>query len=161
MPPPVTSRTTPLPALLSQVESAFVSEFDRRLADSEFCALSFAHARNVLRHLDAGPERPARLGELARVSKQAISQQLTHLEANGYVTVGPDPDDHRARVVRLTEKGAAAQQLVSRTFDDIERDWAVLAGDDGLTALRGPLERLLGHVSASPAAPREVRSECR
>lgn len=114
----------PLAALLIKAESSFVADFDRRMKESEFCALSLAHSRNVLRHLSRGPLRAAQLVERGNVTKQAISQQITHLQANGYITVEPDATDQRARVITLTPKGIRAQRLVAHLFVEIEQSWA-------------------------------------
>jgi len=152
--PGVTSGTrTPLVALMRRLEGAYVAEFDRRLLDSEFCALSLAHSRNVLRHLGDGPRRASQLVELAGVSKQAISQQLTHLEHNGYVRIEPDATDQRARLVAVTEKGERAQRLVRRTFVEIEHDWAgVLGSEEQMVRLRTDLALLLD--ATGPVADR-------
>lgn len=138
----------PLVALLSRLESAFVAEFDRRLSASEFGSLSMAHARNVLRHLADGPLRHGRLGELAGVSKQAISQQVAHLERAGLVAVTCDPVDQRGRVVALTERGLRAQCLVTRTFAEIEQDWDALLGPDEVPTARRCLAELLERVGS-------------
>lgn len=52
-------------------------------------------------------------GELARIvgiRPQSLSGLLAKLEEGGYVTRTPNPDDHRAMDVAITEKGRAAQQ---------------------------------------------------
>ncbi len=136
----------PLVALLGRAELAFIAEFDRRIRDSEFCALSLAHSRNVLRHLADGPLRASHIVERCDVSKQAISQQITHLEASGYVRVDADPSDHRARVISLTDKGVRAQHLVGRLFTEIESDWAEALGERDSAALRRVLAKALDVV---------------
>lgn len=143
-----TTRTAALPvvALLGRLEAAYLAEFDRRLRHSEFCSLSFAHSRNVLRHLGDGPQRAGRLVELAGVTKQAISQQLIQLERADLVRTEPDPLDQRARLVALTERGERAQALVRRTFSDIDDDWAELLGSEAFVALRDSLADLLERV---------------
>lgn len=133
----------PLVALLGGLEAAFVTEFDRRLKETDMCALSLAHSRNVLRHLHDGPVRASQLVERAGVSKQALSQQIAHLERNGYVVTGPDPSDQRARQVIATDKGVEAQRLVKRLFREIERDWSASIGEESMTSLRSILVRLL------------------
>ena len=150
----VTSHTRPpLVGLLRRVQEAYVDEFDRRLLSSEFCALSLAHSRNVLRHLGEGPRRASQLVDLAGVSKQAISQQLSHLERTGYVSIAPDESDQRARLVALTEKGERALLLVRDTFVEIERDWApLLGGEAHVESLREDLERLLDAVEPEAEA---------
>lgn len=155
-----TAGPLPLVALLGRAERAFAAEFDRRLAASEFCALSLAHSRNILRHLGSGPVRASQIVQQCDVSKQAVSQQLAHLERNGYITVTPDPEDHRARVIALTERGEAAQHLVKRLLAEIESDWATDVGTDDMARLRAVLRRLLdGRVSprgCSPASTPDV-----
>ncbi|WP_420111930.1 MarR family winged helix-turn-helix transcriptional regulator [Pseudactinotalea sp.] len=148
-----TTRTAALPvvALLSRLEAAYLAEFDRRLLDSEFCSLSFAHSRNVLRHLGDGPQRAGRLVELAGVTKQAISQQLVQLERAELVRTEPDPLDQRARLVALTERGERAQALVRQTFADIDDEWAMLLGAERFASLRDGLDDLLERVG--PAEP--------
>lgn len=133
----------PLVRLLNRAEAAFVTEFERRVGESPFCTLSLAHSRNVLRHLAAGPLRTSRLVELSDVSKQAISQQIVHLEREGYLTVEPDPTDARAHVLGLTAKGQEAQRLVVTTFRQIEEDWAVRLGTDDLEHVRRVLDTLV------------------
>ena len=133
----------PLVALLTRGEAFFIAEFDRRIRGSEFCALSLAHSRNVLRHLGEGPMRASELVERCDVSKQAISQQIAHLAANDYVALDADPRDARARLVRLTTKGERAQQLVRGLFVEIERDWARQFGVEEFDSLRDLLSRLL------------------
>lgn len=139
-------RPAPLVALLGRTEAAFIAEFDCRIRESEFSALSLAHSRNVLRHLAGGPLRASHIVGRCDVSKQAISQQITHLHTSGYVHVETDPNDHRARVVSLTDKGIRAQRLVGRLFADIESDWAEALGQRDSAALRRVLTKALDVV---------------
>lgn len=139
----------PLVALLGRLEAAFIAEFDRRIAESEFCALSLAHSRNVLRHVSSEPKRAIELAAISGVSKQAISQQLVHLEANGYVTLEPCPGDARARLVTLTDRGRAAQRLVKELFAEIEGDWfAEIGARDGAS-----VRRILTKLATAVHAP--------
>lgn len=140
----------PLPRLLAQAEAAFAADFDRRLRTSDFPTLSLAHSRNVLRHLADGPRRASAIAVECGVSKQALSQQIAHLEHSGLVATEPDPHDARARLVMLTASGVRAQQLVRRLFVDIEAEWAGEFGDDDLAALRRVLQAVLdrGRVRA-------------
>ena len=140
---PDSATSLPLVSLLGRAEDAFIHEFDQRIGASEFCALSLAHSRNVLRHLGAEARRASQVVERCGVSKQAVSQQISHLERNGYLTVEPDPTDQRARMLRLTPKGERAQRLVRRLFRDIERDWDARVGDQDAAALRRALATLL------------------
>jgi DNA-binding MarR family transcriptional regulator len=62
----------------------------------------------LLPHLSRDGIRPTELARRVDVSKQAIGQSLTDLAAQGLVELVADPSDGRARLVRLTESGAAA-----------------------------------------------------
>lgn len=142
----------PLVALLGRLEASFVAEFDRRLRSSPFATLSLAHSRNVLRHLGAGPRRASQIVAVADVSKQALSQQITHLERAGYLRTEPDPSDSRARLLVLTERGVAAQAYVKAAFVDIENDWAALLGEEDLPRLRAQLAALISALSEAGQA---------
>lgn len=134
----------PLPALLAEAQTIFARDFDARLATSEFPALSLAHSRNVLRYLGDGPRRASAIAAEGGVSKQALSQQIAHLEHNGFLRVDPDPADARARLLCLTEKGERAQRLVRRLFVEIEDDWAATFGGTEVEVLRRVLTAALG-----------------
>lgn len=75
-----------------------------------------AHS-GVLANIDieAGT-RATVLAERASVTKQAIGQVIDDLEQKGLIKRTVDPDDRRARLIRLTPKGrrviAAAQEVI-------------------------------------------------
>ena len=56
-----------------------------------------------------GPDgqRPSRMAEQMGITKQSLNDLLRHLENTGYLNLVPDPDDSRARLVRLTPRGRA------------------------------------------------------
>lgn len=135
--------STPLVLLLERAHGAFVHDFDRRLAASEFSLLSLAHSKNILRHLADGPRRVSQFVAQCGVSKQAVSLQVSQLERHGYITVGPDPDDQRARLLALTPKGVRAQHFVREVFAQIEAEWAERLGADEVATLRSTLTRLV------------------
>ena len=140
----------PLVALLGRAEADFAAEFDRRVALSDMDHLSLAHSRNVLRHLTSGPMRASQVTAVADVTKQAISQQIAHLERHGYLTARPDPTDQRARLLELTEKGQRAQRTVKRLFAEIEDDWAAALGAERAAALRDALTALHDRRRGTP-----------
>lgn len=132
----------PLPVLLSRAEALFLHDFEQRLADSEFGDVSLAHSANVLRFLDAGPQRASQFVGACGVSKQAVSQQIAQLEKRGYIASTPDPQDQRARILALTDRGAAAQAFLHQIFGQVEESWVRELGSEDATALRRILERL-------------------
>lgn len=62
----------------------------------------------LLPHLTRDGIRPTALARRVDVSKQAVGQALAGLEEMRMIELVPDPTDGRARLVRLTEAGAAA-----------------------------------------------------
>jgi DNA-binding MarR family transcriptional regulator len=60
-----------------------------------------------------GPDglRPSEVAARNGLSKQAINNLLRELEALGYVGLEPDPEDRRARVISLTDRGWAFYEL--------------------------------------------------
>lgn len=132
----------PLSAVLRHAETLFIAEFEERIAASDFADLSLAHAANVLRFLHAGPQRASQFVGSCGVSKQAVSLQIAQLEKRGYITSTPDPQDQRARILTLTQRGEAAQVEVQRIFRAIEETWTKYVGAEDATALRRILEKL-------------------
>jgi len=130
-------------ALLGRAEAMFLHEFEQRLVDSEFGDVSLSHSANVLRFLDAGPRRASQFIDACGVSKQAVSQQISQLEKRGYIVALPDPQDQRARLLALTERGAAAEAFVRQVFVEVEESWAERLGADDAKSLRRILEELV------------------
>lgn len=133
----------PLPVLLGRAEAMFLSEFEERIANSDFADLSLAHSANVLRFLSDGPQRASQFVGACGVSKQAISQQIAQLERHGYVAATPDPQDQRARILALTQRGADAQEKVRQIFAEVEASWAARLGSEDASHLRRILEGLI------------------
>lgn len=133
----------PLVGLLGRAHALFVEDFEERLRDAGLDQLSLAHSSNVLRHLADGPRRASHLVTQCGVTKQAVSQQISHLERNGYVAVCPDESDQRARLVALTAKGEGAQELVRRLFTEVEDGWVERIGEADAAALRRALGAVL------------------
>jgi len=78
-----------------------------------------------------GPDgqRPGVLALRTKASKQAMNHLLHQLEAGGYLTRESHPDDRRTRVVRLTERGWAASEVIRDTTLRLERQWSQALGD--------------------------------
>lgn len=84
----------------------------------------------------------ADLAEHLGVSRQAASQMVEELVGKGYVERRPHPDDARARLVVLTDRGRACTRAAEEAAADAVRPWAALLGERRLRALRDDLARL-------------------
>ena len=71
----------------------------------------------VLANIDVeGGTRATVLAERASVTKQAIGEVVSDLEGKGLVHRVPDPEDGRAKLIRLTRKG---HMLMAAAYDVI------------------------------------------
>lgn len=130
----------PLSALLSQVLVAFTNEFEHEVEQAGYPELSLALGSNVLRFLGREGLRISEIADLAGLTKQAISQQVSYLERHGQVEVMADPVDGRAKLVRLTPQGLATRDICRPLFATIEERWEQRHGNDTIQQLRDALE---------------------
>ena len=89
------------------------------------------------------------LAQLAQITKPSVVYLVNDLERLGYVERVPDPDDGRAKLVRLTPRGAEAQAVARELITQVEHDWAGVLGRRNFDALRGLLKQL--HDALWPA----------
>ncbi|MDJ0343125.1 MarR family transcriptional regulator [Streptomyces sp. H10-C2] len=92
--------------------------------------------------LAPGGATAADLAEHLGVTRQAASQMVEELVRKGYVERRPHPDDARARLVVLTDRGWACTRAAEESAADAVRPWAALLGERRLHALRDDLARL-------------------
>ena len=112
-----------------------------RLAERGFADFRPAHG-TIGQHIRDQGSRVTELAQLAQVSKPTVVYLVNDLERLGYVERVPDPSDGRAKLVRLTERGARAQRAGTEIVHQIERDWSLLLGARDFAALHDLLQRL-------------------
>ena len=126
-------------------------------ARSELIRAGFSEVRpahNVVLAQAAASESGARITDMADragVTKQAITLMVDHLEASGYVVRVADPSDRRAKLVVLTERGAAAAEVSRRAAEEIERGWGELLGSERLTETKTTLTDLIAGLERDAA----------
>ncbi len=96
----------------------------------------------VFQHPGPDGQRPGVLAMRTRASKQAMNHLLHQLESCGYIVREAHPDDRRTRVVRLTDRGWAAQAVIQQTLTRLEREWRQALGEDVYDGLARALARL-------------------
>jgi DNA-binding MarR family transcriptional regulator len=82
------------------------------------------------------------LAEHLDVTRQAAAQLVDELVAKGYVERHPHPQDARARLIVLTEKGHACTRAADAAIADTAGTWAAVLGEKRLLALRDELIRI-------------------
>jgi DNA-binding MarR family transcriptional regulator len=103
--------------------------------------VTVAQARLAQRIADDGT-RLTELAERAQVTKQTASLLVAALEREGLVERVPDPDDGRARLIRLSARGRKAAQRAMEVVIGVEREWAEHLGPELTDRLREGLVRL-------------------
>ncbi|MDX3099019.1 MarR family winged helix-turn-helix transcriptional regulator [Streptomyces sp. ME01-24h] len=109
-------------------------------------AHGFAFAR-----MAAGGATVTELAAHLGVTRQAAGQLVDELVAKGYAERHPHPDDARARLVLLTDRGRACTRAAEQAAADAVRPWAEVLGEDRLRALVADLGRLAPGGPVRPA----------
>jgi len=128
--------------LLRLANQAYGSEVDAALQAAGFSGIRPPHA-NVFPFVDPEGTSVTELARRARMRKQSMAQAVEQLERLGYVERRPDPSDGRARLVVLTERGAAVRPTAMAAGRAVEARWEQIVGADALEQLRATLVALL------------------
>jgi len=137
--------------LLSVAFDDFCEDLERRVAETPYSDIRITHGC-VFGNIDPEGTRLTDLAERARMTKQSVGEVTSDLEQRGYVERVPDPSDGRAKIIRLTERGRAAQALGVGLIDEIEQEWAERFGAERVAALRDALEAITGESRVVVAA---------
>jgi DNA-binding MarR family transcriptional regulator len=122
--------------LLARVLAAFALEFE------DVSKLSLALCADVVRVMNEKGVRVRDLPALSGVSKEAIAMALGYMEKHG-LSLEEQEGAGKARVVKLTAKGRAAQFAYQRLEREIASRWEQQFGDR-MARLHRALEKLLG-----------------
>jgi DNA-binding MarR family transcriptional regulator len=111
----------------------------------EAARLRTAHTA-LLPHLDFTGVRLTDLAAKVGVTKQAVAQLVDDLEAMGAVERVPDPDDGRAKRIRLSQRGHAAILHGLGVLRQLEAELADQIGQRRMDELRRSLQAVLAVV---------------
>ncbi len=89
------------------------------------------------------------LANRAGMTRQMMGRLVRELEALGYLSTATHPEDQRAVVVTMTERGHAIRAEAAAVIAELEADYAVLLNDPDLTSLKGALQSI---IQTSPTA---------
>jgi DNA-binding MarR family transcriptional regulator len=151
---PISPPPRALPALLTEVKLAAIDKLRERIAEAGHPEIREGHGC-VFGFIDI--DHGSRLTDLAAsagLTKQAVGEAVNELERLGYVTRVPDPQDGRAKIIRLTDRGMDAVIKGRRIFAAIEQEWAEQIGPELVACLREAATK----IAALEAAKRDRRA---
>ena len=96
----------------------------------------------LLHLIDPAGSRQTDLADGAWITKQAIGKRIREMEERGLVTVGPDPADRRATLVRRTAEGDAVRATTRAMIRDLEAELADIVGPDRYDVFRAVADEL-------------------
>lgn len=105
---------------------------------------------NVMRHVDYGGTRMAALAERAGITNGAMTQAVNTVVRDGFLTVEPDPEDGRARLVRFTPEGVRLTEVIHGLFENVQAEMAGILGEEGFATLQKLLRQLQISFHARP-----------
>ena len=144
----------PLTGLLDVAMEAMLTEFRAELGDSRFADVRPTHGC-VFRFVRDDGMRLTQLAELAHMTKQSAGEIVDDLVERGYVQRVPDPEDRRAKLICLTDRGREAQTYGFGLFAEVEKRWMDRYGRDQIEALRETLEEIA--LREAPGAVPELK----
>ncbi len=98
---------------------------------------------SILNHLvrTGDGKSPVRIASAMQVTKNTMTHSLKVLEDRAFITVKPDPEDGRAKLVYLTEAGRAFRE---DAIAKVSAKFGTLIGQDQLDIMR----RTVGDLTA-------------
>lgn len=128
--------------LFLRAQRAFSERAYEKLQAYGHEGLSLSHTA-LLAHLDLEGTHIRILAERAGISKQAMGQLVADLEERGYIARAADPDDRRAIQVKFTPRGWQFLQDAYRVKTEIEQEYRLILGAEGMEQLKAALNLLL------------------
>lgn len=143
----------PMAGLFDIAHEAFFEDFRAELEQTEFGDIRPTHGC-VFRFVRGEGMRLTVLAEMAGMTKQSVGEVVDDLVARGYVKRIPDPEDKRAKLICLTERGERAQGTGLALFAKVEKQWAERYGTERIQQLRELLEEIV--AGEAPTAVPEL-----
>lgn len=126
---------------LFRLAEYFTNYFIGELIERGVTDIRAAHI-TVFRELEEGGSRITDMAARAGITKQSMSALVEHLEGRGYILRVPDPNDGRARLIRLTRKGERIYRFGMRIGREVEVGWQRHLGSKEFRQLRSLLTKL-------------------
>lgn len=152
-----TDRYVPLAGLLDVVSEVLITEFECELEEHGYGDIRPTHGC-VFRFVRDEGMRLTDLAANAGMTKQSTGEVVDGLVELGYAERIPDPEDRRAKLIRLTERGAEAQRCGTDLFAQLEERWKERFGAERMDQLREMLEEIVA-IKRPEAVPELARPE--
>lgn len=133
--------------LLRLAHQQWTQAVDAALDEAGFGDIRPPHA-NVFTFMPSQGIQVSELTKLARVRKQTMAQAVEELETLGYVERRPDPNDRRARLVFLTERGKKVRPIAVAAGKRADAQWVKLTSNQTIEHLRTSLTEVLTRLQA-------------
>jgi DNA-binding MarR family transcriptional regulator len=149
MPPTEDYHQRSIGLLLRLLHQHWTAAVDAALDEAGFGDIRPPHA-NVFTFVPEQGIQVSELTRLAHVRKQTMAQAVEEMERLGYVERRPDPNDRRARLVFLTERGKAVSPIAVAAGRQVEAHWIELMGGRKVDTLRRSLLSTLKSLTTDP-----------
>lgn len=120
------------------------AQMDDARAETEFAAVRPADIR-VFAQLRGRTLKLSAIHREMSYSRQAAQQAVDRLVGHGMITVQPDPDSKRDKIVSITEKGQRWRSIAADQIRQIEGQISEALGRDDREKLRDMLTGLVAH----------------
>lgn len=94
--------------------------------------------------------RVTELATRAAMTKQSMHELVGYLQDHGYLTREPDPDDERARLIRLTARGRELEDAVQAASARLHLSWRERVGAERFDILWSALQDIVGGSDPPP-----------
>lgn len=131
-----------------ELAADFERRLCQRLADQGFAGIKRSYLA-ILFHLDPCGSRLVALAQRIVISPQAANLTYNELAAAGLVQQTADPSDQRARLIVPTAAGHTLLAAIAGAVEEINDDYAVLAGGEVVADLRAGLLEILYRLRIS------------
>jgi DNA-binding MarR family transcriptional regulator len=145
---------TTLLSLLDAATESVLAEFRRDLEEAGYADIRPTHGC-VFRFVRDDGMRLTELARLAGMTKQSVGELVDDLVNLGYVERIADPEDRRAKLICLTDRGIEAQKVGFGLLADVEDRWVERFGATRMKQLRKLLEEAV--TEEAPGAAPELR----
>ncbi|MGV7445197.1 MarR family winged helix-turn-helix transcriptional regulator [Mycobacterium persicum] len=129
-------------------------QFRRELAEPRV-ARGYGDVRDphlqIFGNIGTGGVRLTELAARAQLSLAATSELVNDLCALGYLTRRADPDDGRAKLIELTDRGHRLLADAGERVADIEARWSKLVGTGDFGHMCDTMQRLLDSLDPDEA----------